>query len=47
MVRAQGHGVNGSTMVSKTTSVGSNPTAPAILNNYKAAHLVSLLYTKN
>lgn len=26
---AQGHGVNGSTSVSKTESLGSNPSAPA------------------
>ena len=29
MFRVEGHGVNGSTSVSKTESLGSNPSAPA------------------
>ncbi len=29
MFRMEGHGVNGSTSVSKTESLGSNPSAPA------------------
>ena len=29
MFRLEGHGVNGSTSVSKTESLGSNPSAPA------------------
>ena len=33
MFRMEGHGVNGSTSVSKTESLGSNPSAPAKLEH--------------
>lgn len=38
MFRMEGHGVNGSTSVSKTESLGSNPSAPAKLNAYDLVH---------
>ena len=39
MFRVEGHGVNGSTSVSKTESLGSNPSAPAKLNVFMSLSL--------